>query len=68
MKKILFVLCLMATMCNRYPDNRNKDRSPAAQMDKDTVVHPNAARDSADITDPHLDQSQHDSSMGKQLR
>jgi len=68
MNKILLVLCLMTTMCNRYPDNRNKDRSPDAQMDKDTVVHPNAERDSADITNPHLDKSQHDSAVSDQFR
>jgi hypothetical protein len=68
MKKILFSICLFATMCNRYPDNRNKDRNPDAQMESDTVVHPYAQRDSADITDPHLERSQHDSPAGGTAR
>jgi len=68
MKKLFFSLCLLATMCNRYPDNRNKDRNPAAQMESDTVVHPNARRDSAAITDPNIELSQHDSTPGGNVR
>ena len=68
MKKILFIISLFATMCNPYPDNRNKDRSPDAQMESDTVVHPKAERDSADITAPHLEKSQHDSPAGPSTR
>ena len=55
-------------MCNRYPDNRNKDRNPDAQMESDTVVHPNARRDSAEITDPNIIRSQHDSTPGGNVR
>ena len=68
MKKLLICLCFFATMCNRYPDNRNKDRSPDAQMESDTVVHPHAKRDSAAVTDPYLEKSQHDSSAGPSNR
>jgi hypothetical protein len=68
MKKIFFIICMFATMCTRYPDNRNKDRSPDAQMESDTVVHPYAERDSADITAPHLEKSQRDSPAGANNR
>jgi hypothetical protein len=68
MKKIFFCVCLLASMCNRYPDNRNKDRNPDAQMESDTVVHPNARRDSAEITDPNINRSQHDSTPGGIVR
>jgi len=64
MNKILICICLFATMCSSYPDNRNKDRSPDAQMESDTVTHPKARRDSAGITAPHLEKSQRDSSAG----
>ena len=60
----MLLTALFTSMCDRYPDNRNKDRNPAAQMDKDTVVHPDARRDSAEITDPHIHRSQHDSVAG----
>ena len=65
MKKILICISLLAFICSCYPDNRNKDRGPGGQMESDTVVHPNARRDSADITAPYLDKSQHDSVGGK---
>jgi hypothetical protein len=68
MKKIFFTLCLFATMCNRYPDNRNKDRNPDAQMESDTAVHPDARRDSSAITDPEMKMSQRDSSAGPSAR
>jgi len=68
MKKLFFPLILSALMFGCYPDNRNKDRSPDAQMDKDTVVHPNAQRDSAAITNPQMEKSQLDSPMSKNMR
>ena len=55
-------------MCNQYPDNRNKDRSPDAQTDNDTVVHPDSKRDSASMTDPNIKLSQRDSSAAPVTR
>jgi hypothetical protein len=68
MKKIFIFLCFFCTMCNRYPDNRNKDRNPDAQTDADTVMHPDSKRDSSSITDPNIGLSQRDSAAGPVAR